>query len=405
MKAIDFKDKKVLIRVDFNVPLDDQQKILDDTRIQAAIPTLKHIIDAGGRIILMSHLGRPEKDKNDDGSIKRNKFSLVHVVERLESLMGCPVHFVDDTRGRGVRFAVEAQNSGEILVLENTRVYSEEKAGEQKFAQELSSYGNIYINDAFGAAHRAHASTATVANYFTDENKAFGFLIEDELKHANKLLDDPQRPFVAILGGAKVSDKIQLIEKLFERVDSIIIGGGMAYTFIKAQGGQVGKSLVEEDKIDMAKDLLKKAHAKNIDVILPSDSNCASEFKADAKATICNSDEIPDNQMGLDIGPKAIAAAEEVLNKAKTIFWNGPMGVFEFDEFSKGTYAIAEQVAEATKRGGFSLIGGGDSVSAINKSGLSNKVSFISTGGGAMLTLLEGSEMPGLAAIDKAYEK
>lgn len=398
MKNINFQDKKVLIRVDFNVPLDDQHAITDDTRIRAAIPTLKHIIDAGGRILLTSHLGRPQKDKEDDGSIKRTKYSLVHLVDRLQELMGCPVHFVDETVGHSAKFAVDALKTGEILILENTRFYKEEKSGDLEFAKALAGFADVYINDAFGTAHRAHASTATVAQYFAADNKGFGFLIEKEIENAARLTEHPEAPFVAIIGGAKVSDKIQLIERLFDKVDTILIGGGMAYTFMLAQGGQVGKSLVEADKVDLAKALLEKAKANNVDIILPVDSNCAMEFK-DAPGTIFPSDAIPEDHMGLDIGPEAMKTAVEAIASAKTIFWNGPMGVFEFDHFEQGTLAVAQAVADATKNGAYSLIGGGDSVAAINQSGLADEVSFISTGGGAMLTLLEGGAMPGIEAI------
>jgi phosphoglycerate kinase len=400
MKNIDFNHKKVLVRVDFNVPLDEDGHITDDTRIRAAIPTLKHILDSGGRIILLSHLGRPEKDKNADGSLKRHQYSLVHVVDRLKELLDSPVHFIDDTKGQGVNYAVASLQEGEVLVLENTRFYTEEKNGDQNFARGLANLADIYINDAFGAAHRAHASTATVASFFGSTSKGFGFLMSRELEAAGKLLKSPQRPFVAIIGGAKVSDKIQLIQNLLDKVDTILIGGGMAYTFIKAQGGSVGQSLVEEDKIDLAKSLLQNAQARNVNIELPLDSNCATQFSESAEGEVFNSNEIPDDQMGLDIGPKASSTYKEILVKAKTIFWNGPMGVFEFPEFAGGTLAVAEAVAEATDLGAYSLIGGGDSVAAINQSGLSERVSFISTGGGAMLTLLEGGDMPGISAID-----
>ena len=401
MENINFSGKKVLVRVDFNVPLNESHKITDDTRIRMAIPTLKHITEAGGRIILLSHLGRPEKDKNADGSLKRNTYSLVHIIDRLQELMHCPVHFIDECKGSGVQFAVDTLKDGEILILENTRFYPEEKSGDLRFAKGLASLADIYINDAFGAAHRAHASTATVAQFFKTANKGFGFLMQSELDQASKLLDEPAKPFVAIIGGAKVSDKIQLIEKLLDKVDTIIIGGGMAYTFFRAQGGKTGKSLVEEDKIDMAKDLLQKAHSKSVNLVLPTDSKCALEFSAEAEVKAFPSDKIPADYMGLDIGEHAKNLAREIILKAKTIFWNGPMGVFEFKNFAAGTLGVAEAVAEATDNGAYSLIGGGDSVAAINQSGLADRVSFISTGGGAMLTLLEGGEMPGVDAIKK----
>ena len=357
----------------------------------------------GGRIILLSHLGRPEKDKHENGKLKRHKYSLIHVVDRLTTLMNCPVHFIDDTGGQGVEYAVSALGEGEILILENTRFYPEEKAGDPKFSKNLSELADIYINDAFGTAHRNHASTATVANYFDPHNKSFGHLIQKELESASKLLDEPKRPFVAIIGGAKVSDKIQLIEELIGKVDTILIGGGMAYTFIKAQGGQIGTSLVEDDKLDLAKMLLQKAKEEHVNILLPVDSSCAKEFSANARVSVHRSNEIPEDEMGLDIGPRAIEAAHEILINARTIFWNGPMGVFEFENFAAGTLSVARSVAEATGNGAYSLIGGGDSVAAINQSGLADEVSFISTGGGAMLTLLEGGSMPGLSAISKEY--
>ncbi len=399
MKQFDLSGKKVMVRVDFNVPLTNEHLITDDTRIRAALPTLKHILDAGGKIILLSHLGRPQKDKLPNGQLNRYKYSLVHVVDRLHELIGCPVHFIDETRGQSVRYAVDSLENGEILILENTRFYSQEKNGDKIFARELAGLADIYINDAFGTAHRAHASTATVAQFFESNNRGFGFLMQKELDHADKLLNNPAKPFVAILGGAKVSDKIQLIEELLSKVDTIIIGGGMAYTFIRAQDGQVGKSLVEEDKIELARTLLKKAHAQNVNLVLPRDSTCATTFDKDAKAVIFQSNQIPDDYMGLDIGPEAIDLAREILSKAQTIFWNGPMGVFEFPEFAHGTFAVAHAVADATANSAFSLIGGGDSVAAINQSGLADEVSFISTGGGAMLTLLEGGDMPGILGI------
>ena len=399
MEQLDFNDKKVLLRVDFNVPLNGAYEITDDTRIKAALPTIQHILNAGGRIILMSHLGRPQKKKNADGSLKRNAFSLIHTVDRLHELTGAAVHFIDDTRGEAVRQSVGALPKGEILILENTRFYKEESAGDAAFAEELAALADIYVNDAFGTAHRAHASTATVASYFERQTKGFGFLMQRELDSASKLLNNPQRPFVAILGGAKVSDKIQLIDALLDKVDKIIIGGGMAYTFVKAAGGNIGKSLVEEDKLDLARSLVKKADEKGVELIVPEDSNCAQAFDQSADGELFSSDAIPDDFMGLDIGNQAIELACEKIIAARTIFWNGPMGVFEFPNFAKGTLAVAQAVANATSQGAYSLIGGGDSVAAINQSGLADQVSFISTGGGAMLTLLEGGEMPGINGI------
>ena len=399
MKDLDFSGKKVLVRVDFNVPLDANQHITDDTRIRAAIPTLTKIIEGGGKVILISHLGRPGKDKDDKNGLQRNKYSLVHIVDRLHELMKCPVNFVDDCQGSGVQYAVDALEDGQILVLENTRFYSEEKKGDFEFAKRFASLADIYVNDAFGTAHRDHASTSTVAKFFKPIHKSFGYLMQRELDYANKLLIKPARPFVAIIGGAKVSDKIQLIDELLNKVDTILIGGGMAYTFIRAQNGKTGKSLVEEEKIGLAKTLLQKAHAQNVNIVLPKDSNCALTFDKSAELKSFLSNDIPDDYMGLDIGKIACKQASEILSKAKTIFWNGPMGVFEFPNFATGTLHVANEVAKATANEAFSLIGGGDSVAAINQSGLAEEVSFISTGGGAMLTLLEGGEMPGINGI------
>ena len=401
MKQLDLNNKKVLLRVDFNVPLDAENQITDDTRIRAAIPTIKYILEGGGRIILLSHLGRPQKKKNEDGSLKRNTFSLIHTLDRLAELSGVPVHFIDDTRGEAVRQAAAALKKGEILILENTRFYKEESAGDHAFAKQLSELADIYINDAFGTAHRAHASTATVASFFKKDEKGFGFLMQRELDNAAKLIHDPEGPFVAILGGAKVSDKIQLIDALLYKVDKIIVGGGMAYTFVKASGGQIGKSLVEEDKLELALALINKAEQNNVELLIPADSNCAQSFDKSAIGKIFPSDAIPDDYMGLDIGVNAIASASNIIASARTIFWNGPMGVFEFPQFADGTLAVAKAVAAATENGAYSLVGGGDSVAAINQTGLADKVSFISTGGGAMLTLLEGGQMPGIKGIEE----
>ena len=396
---ISFEDKKVLIRVDFNVPLDADRAISDDTRIQMAVPTLRHILDHGGSPIIMSHLGRPLKDKNNDGSIKRDYYSLRHVKDHLSSLLDTTVNFIDDTIGNVVREAALALPKGEILLLENTRFYEEEKKGDKAFAKQLAALSDIYINDAFGTAHRAHASTSIVAEEFAHADKSFGFLMQKELRAAKKALHAEKSGFVAIIGGAKVSDKIQLISEMMDKVESILIGGGMAYTFIKAMGGNIGNSLCEDDKIKLAKEILAKAKKQRVNIILPKDSLCADKFAADANCVEAPSMQIPDGYMALDIGSTAIQDAEALLSNAKTIIWNGPMGVFEFEAFAKGTLAVAQAVAQATKNGAYSLIGGGDSVSAVNKSGLADEVSFISTGGGAMLTLLEGKKLPGVEAI------
>jgi phosphoglycerate kinase len=395
----DFNNKKVLIRVDFNVPLDKSYNIIDDTRIRAALPTIQHILDNGGAAILMSHLGRPLKKLNDDGSINRDKFTLSHVVAHLSDLLGREVKFVTDTIGEDVQTAANNLQSGEVLVLENTRFYKGEKKGDDNFARQLSELADFYINDAFGTAHRAHASTTTVAQFFDNNHKSFGFLLEKELVNAAKVTNEPERPLTAIVGGAKVSDKILLLDKMIEFVDNLIIGGGMAYTFFKAQGGEIGNSLCEEDKMDLALNLLAKAKARGVQVLLPQDSVLADNFAADANTQITASNEIPSGWMGLDIGEQAQAAFRDVILASKTIVWNGPMGVFEMDAFANGTKTIAECVAEATENGAFSLIGGGDSVAAVKTMGLADKVSYVSTGGGAMLELLEGKELPGVKAI------
>lgn len=400
MKNIDFKNKRVLMRVDFNVPLNEDFIITDDTRMKAAIPTINHILRNGGSIILMSHLGRPQKQRKEDGSLDRQKLTLRHLVAHLSSLLARPVEFADDCIGESAIKAAKILNPGEVLLLENTRFYAEEEKGDEAFAKKLSALGDIYINDAFGTAHRAHASTTKVANFFTPENKSFGFLMESEVKNGNKVMKDPERPLTAIIGGAKVSDKILLLEKLIDFADHVLIGGGMAYTFLKAKGGKVGKSLVEEDRLEIALQILAKAKDKGVQFLLPADSVIADSFSATAMVNSCESDQIPESWMGLDIGMKAIMDYEKVILNSKTILWNGPMGVFEMKPFAKGTKAVAEAVARATSKGAFSLIGGGDSVAAINQLGLSDEVSFVSTGGGAMLEFLEGKTLPGVAAIE-----
>ena len=391
--------KKVLIRVDFNVPLDGSSRITDDTRIRKAIPTIKSVLSQGASVILMSHLGRPLKKLNEDGSINKAKFSLRHIIEHLSTSLDVPVLFARDTVGEDAFDKALRLESGEVLLLENTRFNKGEKKGDDGFAAKLAKLADAFINDAFGAAHRSHASTTTVAKYFEPENKSLGLLMAEEISSAKKVLNSPKRPFTAILGGAKVSDKIQLIDKLLDFCDNLLIGGGMTYTFIKAKNGKTGDSLVENSHIDLAKELLQKAADRNVELILPEDSLCADKFDANAESKICPSMDIPDGWMGLDVGPKAIAQYARVIKGSQTVLWNGPLGVFEFEKFSAGTFQTAEAVAAATATGAFTLIGGGDSVSAINKSGLADKVSFISTGGGAMLEYLEGKVLPGIKAV------
>jgi phosphoglycerate kinase len=401
LTQFNFNQHRALIRVDFNVPLDKQFNVSDDSRIRAAVPTIKKILNDGGSVVLMSHLGRPLKKLNEDGTVNYDKHTLRHVVKRTSELLDVEVKFVNDCISEEAFNASKSLKAGEVLLLENTRFYKEEEKGGTDFAEKLSKHGNVYVNDAFGSAHRAHASTTIVANYFSKENKMFGYLMEAEVANANKVLNNSEKPFTAILGGAKVSDKILIIENLLEKADNIIIGGGMAYTFFKAMGGNVGKSLVENDKLELALQLLDKAKAKSVQFLLPEDSMTADRFAADAKKDHAYNMNIPDDLMGLDIGNKAISCFKETILNSKTILWNGPMGVFEFENFSHGTKAIAEAVAEATSKGAFSLVGGGDSVAAVNKFGLAEKVSYISTGGGALLEFFEGKELPGVAAILK----
>ncbi|MBN9385445.1 MAG: phosphoglycerate kinase [Chitinophagaceae bacterium] len=396
-----FKDEKVLIRVDFNVPLNDKYEITDDTRIRAAIPTIKKILGDGGSVILMSHLGRPK-----DGPTE--KYSLKHLVPHLQKLLNegaktnVPVFFANDCIGEQAYMTADMLRPGEVLLLENLRFYKEEEKGDKAFAQKLAKLGDVYINDAFGTAHRAHASTAVIAEFFPKDKKMFGLLMESEVSSAEKVLHQSQKPFVAIIGGAKVSDKILIIENLLERATDIIIGGGMAYTFMKAQGGKIGNSLCEDDRLDTARDLIKKADAKGVCIHLPSDSIIADKFDANANDSTAPSNNIPDGWMGLDIGENAVEQFTNVIHNSKTILWNGPMGVFEMIKFQRGTKAIAKAVAEATQKGAFSLVGGGDSVAAVNQFGYADKVSYVSTGGGAMLEYFEGKELPGIAAIKNA---
>ncbi len=394
MKTIDdynFSKKRALIRVDFNVPLNDEMEVTDTNRIEAAKPTIIKILEDGGSVVLMSHLGRPKG--------KESKYSLQHIVDKVSEIIGVEVKFVEDSVGEDVENAAHNLQSGEILLLENLRFYDEETKGDEGFAQKLSKLGDIYVNDAFGTAHRAHASTTIVAKFF--EDKCFGYLLAKEIKSLDKVLNSEEKPVTAILGGAKVSTKITVIENILDKIDHLIIGGGMTYTFIKAQGGNIGNSLVEEDKQELALEILKKAKEKGVEVHLPVDSIIADSFSEQASTQTENVDNIPDGWMGLDVGPETIKNFSRVIKDSKMILWNGPLGVFEMDAFSKGTIQVGEAIAEATKNGSFSLVGGGDSVAAVKKFGLEDKVSYVSTGGGAMLEMLEGKSLPGIEAINK----
>jgi len=414
IQDFNFKDRKAIVRVDFNVPLDKETLVVtDDTRIRGALPTINKIINDGGCAILMSHLGRPKG--------RMEKFSLKPVLTVLEKHLGKKVLFADDCLGESaVKMAGELK-PGEVLLLENVRFYPEEegkpvlpetatdeekkaakeelKVKQKEFARKLSGYAEIYVNDAFGTAHRAHGTTAVIADYYPEDKRMFGFLINSELAAMDKVLNNAPHPFTAIMGGAKVSDKIMLIENLLNRVDNLIIGGGMTYTFVKAQEGSIGKSLCEEDKLDLALKIIEKAKEKGVNLYLPADSLNADKFENDANTNITEVDAVPDGWLGLDIAEKTIQLFSSVIENSKTILWNGPMGVFEMEKFSKGTTAIAKAIAAATAKGAFSLIGGGDSVAAINKNNLSDKVSYVSTGGGAMLEYMEGKNLPGIAAI------
>ena len=391
-----FKGHTALVRVDFNVPLDDKNVITDDTRMAATIPTIKKILADGGSVVLMSHLGRPKEGPTD-------KFSLKHLVNHLHELLGgdTKVFFADDCIGSQAGLTASMLRGGEVLLLENLRFHKEEEKGDEAFAKKLSALGDVYVNDAFGTAHRAHASTAVIAKFYEPANKMFGLLMEAEVKSADKVMHNNEKPFTAIIGGAKVSDKILIIENLLERATDIIIGGGMAYTFLKARGGNIGASLCEDDRLQTALDILEKAKQKNVSIHLPETSVIADKFAADANTKDCPSDQIPDGWMGLDIGPKAVGIFSEIINKSKPILWNGPMGVFEMEKFQKGTKAIALAVAEATSHDAFSLVGGGDSVAAVNKFNLADKVSYVSTGGGALLEYFEGKVLPGIEAMEE----
>lgn len=390
LNEFSFAGKKALIRVDFNVPLDDDFQITDDTRIRAAVPTIKKILNDWGSAILMSHLGRPKGGPEE-------KYSLKHIIGRLSELLEAPVHFADDCIGEQAISKAANLRGGEVLLLENLRFYKEEEKGDANFAEKLSKLGDVYVNDAFGTAHRAHASTTIVAQFFDD--KICGYLMQAELDNAEKVMKQPEKPFTAIMGGAKISDKILIIEQLLDKVDNLLIGGAMAYTFFKAAGGEIGNSLCEDDKLHLALDLVKKAKDKGVKLLLPVDSAVGDSFSNDATEHLVNSMEIAPGWMGLDIGPKARAEYAEVIRNSKTILWNGPMGVFEFSNFARGTVEVAEAVVAATKDGAYSLIGGGDSAAAINQLGYGNDVSYVSTGGGALLELMEGRVLPGVKAL------
>lgn len=391
---LSFVGKKALIRVDFNVPLDDRNNVSDDSRIQAALPTIEKILKDGGSVILMSHLGRPKGGPEE-------KYSLKHILVSLEKALNKPVKFASDCIGRDAEMLALGLKPGEILLLENLRFHKEEEAGDVEFAKKLAKLGDIYVNDAFGTAHRAHASTAVIAQFFVD--KVCGYLMQSELKNADLVLDNPERPYTAIMGGAKIADKILIIERLLDKVDNLIIGGGMSYTFAKALGGTIGNSLLEADKMDFVLELMETAKEKGVNLFLPADSITSKAFANDAEQGVANKGEIPDGWMGLDIGPKSREIFKEVILKSKTILWNGPMGVFEMDSFDKGTMAVAAAVAEATRNGAYSLIGGGDSAAAVNKFGYTDQVSYVSTGGGALLEHMEGKVLPGVAALEPGF--
>ena len=393
IENFDFRGKKVLIRVDFNVPLNEIFEITNDARMKKAIPTIKKVIDNGGAAILMSHLGRPKGEVQD-------KFSLKHIVKHLTELLGVKVKMAPDCVGEEVAQMAKNLQQGEVLLLENLRFHAAETKGDIDFAKKLSELADVYINDAFGTAHRAHASTTIVADFFPDA-KLFGYIMESELKSLDKVMEDVQKPYTAIIGGSKVSSKITIIENLLTKVDNLIIGGGMAFTFVKAKGGNIGNSLVEEDFLDKISALYELAEKNNAKIHLPVDSLNADKFDKDAHVSLSDIDKIPDDRMGLDVGPKTVNLFQKVISQSKTILWNGPVGVFEFEKFEEGTKAVGRAIAEATKNGAFSLIGGGDSVAALSKFDLTEQVSYVSTGGGALLEYMEGKILPGIAAIKK----
>ncbi|MDF0714794.1 phosphoglycerate kinase [Muricauda sp. 334s03] len=394
MKTIDdfnFEGKKALIRVDFNVPLDGDFNVTDTSRIDAAKPTILKVLEDGGSAVLMSHLGRPKGKANPE-------MSLSHIVEKVSDVIGVQVKFAEDCVGAKADEAVASLQSGEVLLLENLRFHAEEEAGDEAFAEQLSKHGDVYVNDAFGTAHRAHASTTIVAKFFP-ENKCFGYLLAKEIKAIDKVMETGEKPVTAILGGAKVSSKITIIENILDKVDNLIIGGGMTYTFVKAKGGKVGDSICEDDKMELALNILKQAEAKNVKVYLPVDVLAANDFDNGADTQFVDVDKIPDGWQGLDAGPKTLEIFKQVILASKTILWNGPVGVFEMENFAKGTIAVGNYIDESTQGGAFSLVGGGDSVAAVKQFGFEDKVSYVSTGGGAMLESLEGKTLPGIAAI------
>lgn len=390
LQDFNFNAKKAIIRVDFNVPLDENFKITDANRIEAAKPTIDKILADGGSVILMSHLGRPKG--------KEDQYSLRHIVAKVSEVLGVNVQFAEDCRGEVAQKAAKNLKPGEVLLLENLRFYKEEEEGDENFAKELASLGDIYVNDAFGTAHRAHASTTIIAKFFP-ENKCFGMLLAKEIESLNKVLKDSEKPVTAVLGGSKVSSKITVIENILDKVDHMIIGGGMTFTFVKALGGKIGDSICEDDKLDLALEILEKAKAKNVQIHIPVDVVAADAFSNDANTKIVDVREIPDGWQGLDAGPKSLESFKKVIMDSKTILWNGPLGVFEMENFAKGTIALGNYIAESTQNGAFSLVGGGDSVAAVKQFGLEDKMSYVSTGGGAMLEMLEGKVLPGIAAI------
>jgi phosphoglycerate kinase len=390
---INFSGKRAIIRVDFNVPLNKEFQITDDSRIRAAVPTIQKILSDGGSVILMSHLGRPKEGPEE-------KFSLKHLTAHLGKLLGLEVKFADDCIGESAARMAKGLQKGEVLLLENLRFYKEETKGEEAFAEKLASLADFYVNDAFGTAHRAHASTTIIAKFFPDA-KAFGYIMTRELESIDKVLKDTQKPYVAVIGGAKVSTKIEIINNLLDKVDDLVIGGGMMFTFIKAQGGKIGNSMVEDDYLETAREILSSARAKGVRIHIPTDAIIADSFSNDAKTREVAASRIPDGWLGLDIGPESIDKFAEVISQAKTVLWNGPMGVFEMSNFAAGTRAIAEAMVEATEKGAFTLIGGGDSVAAINQLQLAERVSYVSTGGGALLEYMEGKILPGVQAINE----
>ena len=390
--SYDFKGKRALIRVDFNVPLDKETlQVTDDTRIRAAAQTIKHILNNGGSVVLMSHLGRPKEGFEE-------KYSLKHIVSQVEKVLGHSIGFAEDCIGEKALEMTSSLPSGEVLLLENLRFYKQETAGTESFAEALAKHGDVYVNDAFGTAHRAHASTAIIAKFFPND-KMFGFLLEAEIKSVDKVLNSTEKPLTAIVGGAKVSSKITIIERLLAKVDNLIVGGGMAYTFVKAQGGEVGNSLIEDDYLDVARKILAEAKERGVNLYIPVDTVIADKFANDANQQTVAIDQIPSGWMGLDVGPKTSEDCAKIIENSKLILWNGPMGVFEMESFQQGTVDVANAIVKATENGAFSLIGGGDSVAAINKFNLADKVSYVSTGGGAMLEYLEGIDLPGIKAI------